>query len=77
MSSEATNDKQEDFKTHLMPLYEFGVHVTVGAIIFGLIALVAVGLGGFISWMQIEDSYIKQTLGALKYIIFAVDIVVA
>lgn len=60
---------------HVKPLYDFAIHILVGAAIFALVALAAVKLGEFITWLDIpkEDHFIEKILQAIKFAIFGID----
>ncbi|SDW16566.1 hypothetical protein [Nitrosomonas oligotropha] len=56
-----------------MPLIDFVIHLVVGASIFLVIAAAALGIGEIISWLDIQDYFIKEVLSFIKYLIFAID----
>jgi len=73
MGFHLNEDQKAELRDRLMPLYEFSIHLIVGSIIFIIVALVAVGLGAFIDWIDVKDEIINLTLRILKYTIFGTD----
>lgn len=67
------DEEKRELKGHLLPLYEFAVHLIVGSLIFIAIVGFAFGLGEFIVWVDIKDPVMKGVLFAIKYIIFGTD----
>ncbi|QBF84277.1 hypothetical protein EXU30_17565 [Shewanella maritima] len=57
------------------PLYEFGVHIFIGVVIFVLIALPAIGLNLWIKSLEgTVDNIIIIGLVGVEYLLFFVDI---
>lgn len=60
------------------PVWDFGVHVGVGTLIFGIIAGAAVGLDLIIQWLQSSfklGPVIVYGLMAVEYVLFVGDLI--
>lgn len=60
-----------------IPIWEFTVHAVVGTLLFTLVALPAIGLNFFISWLEKVgvSGFIQWGLIACEYLLFVVDVV--
>lgn len=58
------------------PVWEFAVHAVVGTLLFTLVALPAIGLNFFVSWLEKAGAsgFIEWGLVACEYLLFVVDI---
>jgi hypothetical protein len=71
-------EHQTELSRSVRIIYEFGVHLFVGTVLFALIAVVALGVSYLLTVLSgpAADPFILLGLQTLKYMIFTTDFVI-